>query len=374
MIGRPLRIAAFGFRSIPPTEGSAGADKFALELCRRLVQKGHEVTAYNRVYESSDQHVKCQYDGIRIVNLRTVRKKGFDTLFHSFKTTLHIILTNSGEVVHIHNGGNSIWAILLRTFGKRVYVSQDGVDWKRKKWPWYGRVFLYLSSYITAYLPDRVIFDNIFAKELFEEKFSREFEFIPYGSEVNFDDKEIGILQKLNLHEREYFLFIGRFIPDKGIHYLIKAFEQVTTTKRLVIVGGSPNPSRYESDLRSTEDKRIIFPGYIYGDDANVLIKYAFAYIQPSDIEGLSPLILTVMGIGTPLICSDIKENEFIARDNAVYFQKGDTNDLKEKIEYAIKYPSNIGLSSMKGKNDIIERFSWETVTNQYIRIFDQQC
>ena len=84
------------------------------------------------------------------------------------------------------------------------------------------------------------------------------------------------------------------------MHLLVEAFEKLKTDKKLVLIGGSPNPDEYETKIKSTTDKRIIFPGYVYGDDTNILIQNAFSYIQPSLIEGLSPVILTVMGLGTP--------------------------------------------------------------------------
>ena len=59
------------------------------------------------------------------------------------------------------------------------------MDWKRDKWPWYGKLFYMFSNYITAYLPESVAFDNVFTKEYFEKKFKRKYDFIPYGSEVN---------------------------------------------------------------------------------------------------------------------------------------------------------------------------------------------
>lgn len=366
-----MKIAAFGFREIPPGDGSAGADKFAVELYTRIVQKGYKVTAYNRAY-SAQKSIK-NYKGIELVSLKTVKKKGFDTLLHSFKCTLHIIFFNTGNVVHIHNGGNSIWGIFLRLFGKKVFISQDGVDWNRAKWPWYGKLFLYVSSFFTAYIPNGVIFDNVFAKELFETKFNRSFNFIPYGSEVQIEKKDKEILSKLNLEPNSYFLFVGRFIPDKGIHYLVKAFEQLEIDKKLILVGGSPNPSDYENSIKSTKDNRIIFPGYVYGNDTNVLIDNAFCYIQPSDVEGLSPLILTVMGIGTPLICSDIKENKFIAQEFATYFIKGDVNSLREKLEFVIANYSVVQNLAEHGKKHVLENYCWETVTQQHINLFQKQ-
>ncbi|MDB5112407.1 MAG: hypothetical protein JWR67_3521, partial [Mucilaginibacter sp.] len=105
-----MRIAAFGFRSIPPSKGAAGADKFALELFPRLVKRGHSVIAYNRRYPDVFVDVS-EYKGVKVKTIKTTSKKGFDTLWHSFKCTLDIIIHNTADIVHIQNGGNSIWAL-----------------------------------------------------------------------------------------------------------------------------------------------------------------------------------------------------------------------------------------------------------------------
>ena len=363
------RIAAFGFRSIPSTEGCAGADKFAEELFTRLVERGFEVHAYNRVY-GGEPPTSHKYKGINVISFRTVERKGFDTLVHSLKATWHIIRHNTGDIVHIQNGGNSIWALPLRLAGKKVFVSQDGVDWKRDKWPWYGKLYLYLSSFMTAYLPNKVIFDNVFVKEIFERKFGKEFDFIPFGSEVTTDMENSDILEKLDLKPGEYFLFVGRFIPDKGLQYLVPAFEQVETDKKLVLVGGSPNPSEFEKQILSTKDKRIIFPGFIYGADSNALMKNAYAYIQPSDVEGLSPVILENMWLNTPIICSDIKENMYVVADTAFTFRQGDIDSLQSTIVTAIADADKLKENAHRAKQRADEKFSWDAVTDQHIKLF----
>src|ERR1035437_2962658 len=173
-----LRIAAFGFRTIPPSKGSAGADKFALELFPRLVKKGHSVIAYNRRYP--DVYVEgTEYKGVKIKTFKTINTKGFDTLLHSLKCTWDIIIHNTADIVHIQNGGDSIRALRLRFFGKKEFISQVGIVWKREKWPWYGKLYLMLSAYITAKLLTQVIFDNLVAKRIFETKFKKNFEFLP---------------------------------------------------------------------------------------------------------------------------------------------------------------------------------------------------
>lgn len=364
-----MRIAAFGFRSIPPSKGAAGADKFALELFPRLVKRGHSVVAYNRRYPDVFVDVN-EYKGVKIKTLSTTSKKGFDTLLHSFKCTWDIIVNNTADIVHIQNGGNSIWALPLRIFGKKVFISQDGVDWKRDKWPWYGKLYLKLSAFITAHVPNEVIFDNVIAKRLFEERFKKKFKFIPFGSEVEPVNNSSDILPKFGLTNGSYYLFVGRFIPDKGLHYLIPAFKNSGSEKKLVLIGGSPNPSQYEQTLFDMGDERIIFPGYVYGDDVNTLMMNAYCYIQPSDVEGLSPVVLTVMGLNVPLIVSDIEENQYAVQDTARMFKKGNIESLTEEINYCEANHTEMLTLAEKAQERALSVFNWEMVADEHVKVF----
>ncbi len=364
-----MRIAAFGFRSIPLTNGAAGADKFALELFPRLVKRGHTVVAYNRRYPDVFVDVD-EYKGVKIKTFKTTPKKGLDTLLHSFKCTVDIIANNTADIVHIQNGGNSIWAFPLRLFGKKVFISQDGVDWKRDKWPWYGKLYLRLSAFLTAHLPNEVIFDNVIAKKLFEEKFNKTFEFIPFGSEVEVGTNNTDILLKHDLKKGEYYLFVGRFIPDKGLHYLIPAFKNSGSLKKLVLIGGSPNPSPYEKNLLDMANGQIVFPGYVYGNDTNTLMSNAYCYIQPSDVEGLSPVILTVMGLNVPLIVSDIEENEYAVLDTARKFKKGNIGSLTEEIKFCEANYAEMLVLAQKAQQRALSVFNWENVADEHVKVF----
>lgn len=366
-----MRIAAFGFRTIPPTSGAAGADKFALELFPRLVQKGHKVIAYNRCYANVFVDLD-EYKGVKIKTFKTVNRTGFDTLWHSFRCTLDIIYNDTADIVHIQNGGNSIWALPLRLFGKKVFISQDGVDWKRDKWPWYGKIYLKLSAYLTAHLPNEVIFDNIIAKNVFEKRFKKTYMFIPFGSEVEQCDDNKQILDSNNLKKGEYYLFVGRFIPDKGLHYLVPAFKNSKSNKKLVLIGGSPNPSSYEAEILEMGDDNIIFPGYVYGNDVNTLMRNCYCYIQPSDVEGLSPVVLTVMGLNVPLIVSDIEENVYAVLDTARKFKKGSVNSLTQEINYCEDNYSEMLTLANQAQKRALNVFNWDNVADQHIEVFSK--
>lgn len=366
-----MRIAAFGFRTIPPTKGAAGADKFALELFPRLVKLGHSVVAYNRRYPDVFVDIG-DYKGVKIKSIKTVRKSGFDTLLHSFKCTCDIIFNNTADIVHIQNGGNSIWALPLRLFGKKVFISQDGVDWKRDKWPWYGKLYLKISAYITAHVPNQIIFDNVIAKKLFEDRFKKQYRFIPFGSEVDPGNGNTAVLERLNLKKGEYYLFVGRFIPDKGLHYLIPGFKNSISNKKMVLIGGSPNPSPYEQQIFDMGDDRIVFPGYIYGDEVNTLMQNSYCYIQPSDVEGLSPVVLTVMGLNVPLIVSDIEENVYVVEDTARKFKKGNIESLTEEINYCENHYSEMQALASRAQQRALSVFNWDKVAEEHVRVFSE--
>lgn len=363
------RIAAFGFRSIPPRPGCSGADKFAEELYVRLAARGYQVTGYNRVYERQAPP-ETSYKGVRLLNVRTARRKGIEALLHSAKVTAHIIFRNTGDVVHIQNGGNSIFVPILRLFGKKVFLTEDGAEWDRGKWPWYARLYLRTMTLLTAHVPNGVIFDNIFVREMFEKRFGRRYHFIPYGAEPQKDEPSTDVLDRLGLQPGEFFLFVGRFIPEKGLQYLIPAFEKVATTKKLVVVGGANQGSEFAERVTRTDDPRILFPGYMYGADVHTLMRQAYAYIQPSDLEGLSPVVLENMGLGTPVICSDIRENLFVVGDTAVTFHKSEVGDLVAKIKLALANHPLLHANAAKAKQRASDLFSWEAVTTQHEEVF----
>ncbi len=365
-----LRIAAFGFRSYPPRAGSAGADKFAKELLPRLAQRGHKVIAYNRLYPGTEAEAPPVCDGVEVISKRTVARSGFDTLLHSAKVTYDIIRHNRADIVHIQNGGNSVFGAVLRLFGKKTYLSQDGVDWERDKWSWHAKLYLWLSSFLTAYVHTAVIFDNIYAREKFADRFHKSYDFIPFGADVDYQPDAEHVLERLGLERGGYFLFVGRFIPDKGLHWLIPAFEQLKTDKKLVLVGGSPNPSEYEDDVKSTADSRIAFPGFLYGPAVHALMRNAYAYVQPSAIEGLSPVILEAAYVGAAIICSDIPQNRYGIAQYGTYFRSGDTADLAAKLQWSLDAPDQLAERAAAGSQHVADEFSWDKVVDDHVQIF----
>jgi glycosyltransferase involved in cell wall biosynthesis len=364
-----LRIASFGYRSLPPRPGSAGADKFVVELLPRLAARGHEVVAYNRGYFGEPHVTPHDYRGVHVRTIRTFRRSGLEALWHSLRAAVDIIVYNRADVVHMQNGGNSPFGALLRLFGKRTVLTEDGLEWERDKWSALGKLYLRATTQLTGRVHNQVVFDNVFAKEHFERRFDRDYALISYGADVAYDGSGAGILDRLGLEEGEYFLFVGRFIPDKGLHHLVPAFEQVQTSKKLVMVGGSRPVSDYEAKLRQTTDARILMPGYLYGAEVHALMRHCYAYVQPSDLEGLSPVILESSYLGAPVICSGIATNRYILGDVGIYFRQGDTPDLCRVLKEALDDPAQLDERGKAQRRQIVETFSWDGVVDSYLDI-----
>jgi len=108
----------------------------------------------------------------------------------------------------------------------------------------------------------------------------------------------------------------------------------------------------------------------IFGDGEIRLILNSYCYIQPSDVEGLSPIVLSVMGLGIPLIVSDIEENVYAVQDTALKFNQSDISSLTEKINFAEEnYPEMKDLAR-KARERALSEFNWDKVTEDHITLF----
>jgi len=134
--------------------------------------------------------------------------------------------------------------------------------------------------------------------------------------------------------------------------------------------GGSPNPSTYENELYAMASGQVVFTGFLYGDDVTRLMKNCYCYIQPSDVEGLSPVILSVMGLGVPLIVSDIEENIYAVQDTAITFSKADPGSLADKIRYAEQHHDHMKELAVQAQKRALTEFNWDNVAEQHELIF----
>lgn len=364
---KKLRVAMFGQKRLS-REG--GIEIVVKELCTRMARDGCQVTCYNR----SGHHVsgaeydeKIEYEGIRQKSVLTIEKKGLATVSSSAFAALYSAL-GKYDVIHIHAEGPAFFAWLPKMFGKRVVVTVHGIDWQREKWKsGFGSKFIRQGEKNAVKYADEIIVLSKGVQDYFKKVYGRETNFIPNG--VNRPKLRAAeqISEKFGLSKDSYILFLGRLVPEKGIRYLIEAFKQVKTDKKLVIAGGSSDTDSFERELKdlAKNDERIIFTGFVQGSLLDELYSNAYIYTLPSDLEGMPLSLLEAMSYGNCCLVSDIPECTEVVEDKALIFKKSDVSDLWEKLQDACNHPENVMELKKEAADFICKKYDWDDVVEK---------
>ena len=268
-INERSKIAMFGHKR---WSREGGVEIVVKELCTRMAQKGCEVTCYNRSghhvsgaeYDSVDE---TEYKGITQKYVPTIEKKGLAAVSSSFFAALCSAF-GKYDVVHIHAEGPAFFSCLPKMLGKRVVVTIHGIDWQREKWQsGFGSKFIRQGEKNAVKYADEIIVLSKGVQEYFKETYGRETHFIPNGVNRPQIRKANLITEKFGLKKDSYILFLGRLVPEKGIRYLVEAFKNVKTDKKLVIAGGSSDTDSFMAELKelAKSDDLILFSGFVQG-------------------------------------------------------------------------------------------------------------
>ncbi len=356
-----MKIAILGTRGIPASYG--GFETFAEELSRRLVERGHRVTVYCRERSPSP------YLGVDLAYLPTIRHKYFDTIVHTFLSTLHL-LCHRHDVALYCNAANAIFTWMPRLLGMPVALNVDGLERKRKKWNAAARTWYRISEWLATFCPTAVVSDARNIADYYQQRYGKPTTFIAYGAEVG-KVLSTDVLAKLGLEPGEYFLYVSRLEPENNALMVRKAFERLATTKKLAIVGDAPYADEYIRRVRDTKDPRIVMPGAIYGAGYRELQSHCFAYVHATEVGGTHPALIEAMGRGALTLYFDTVENEEVAGGAAIPF----TGNLKETMAKVLAM-SAAEQDQWRGKatHRVRERYSWDAVTSQYETLLAGLC
>lgn len=370
-----LSIAMFGQKRIPSREG--GVEIVVEELCTRMVAQGHDVTCYNRGghhvsgSEYDSKRLK-EYKGIKLKTVPTIEKKGLAAVSSSFFAALCCAF-GKYDVVHIHAEGPAFFCWLPKLFHKRVIVTVHGIDWQREKWKsGFGSKFIHKGEKNAVKYADEIIVLSKGVQDYFEKIYGRKTVFIPNGVSNHIERKPQIIKNKFGLDKDEYILFLGRLVPEKGIKYLIEAFKQVDTEKKLVIAGGSSDTSEFENEMKelAKEDKRIIFTGFVQGQELEELYSNAYVYALPSDLEGMPLSLLEAMSYGNCCLVSDIPECAEVVEDKALIFKKADVKDLQSKLQDACDHSEKVDAHKKQAADFICSKYNWDEIVQATLKLY----
>lgn len=368
-----MRIAIIGHKRIPSNEG--GIEKGVEQHAVRMKALGHDVTVYNRgghnVYgKKYDQKKLKEYKGVKIITIPTVNGSACVPIY-SFLATIHAII-HRYDVISYRASGSCVMIPLAKLFRLRCVASLHGIDSQRDKWGGFASRYLEFGEKMAAKKADVCLVLSNHMKRYIEERYNTKAVLFANG----IDKPEIRaasiITEKYGLEPQKYILSIGRIVPEKGLHYLINAYKKCRTDKKLIIAGGSEANASYYSELQELAkgNDSIIFTGPVHGKLLQELYSNAYMFLLPSNLEGMANTLLEAMSYGNCCLVSDISENTEVIQDKAVIFEKGNENDLREKLQYLLDNPNVVNKYKKGASQYILERYSWDKVVCQMLNVY----
>ena len=353
-----------------PVRGG-GIESFTYQAGRRLAQRGHEVVVYSMGHYGE---MMSEIEGVQIVRVPCLPGTATERLSGSMMAALMATMGKRRfDVIHCHTPMTGAFAILPRMFGIPAVLQLHGIDWKRVRWGALARnviLFLERIAFPVASACTAVSREQC---EFYESRYRREVQYISTGAELPAVATNSDQIRLLGLGKKQYILFLARLVPEKGAHYLIRAFRRMKTDLPLVIAGVGDRV--YEESLRKLADGdgRIRFPGYVDGDLKQELLSHAQLFVQPSDLEGLSISLLEAMSYGICCLASDLPANREALGNAGVYFQKSDEESMVAALANILSDENRRDSLGDAAAKRATAEFSWEHTTREleqlYLRI-----
>jgi len=372
-----MKVAMIGHKVVPSRRG--GIENVLTTLCPILVEMGVDVTCYNRSSDKVENEYvgtvqNKTYKGVKIKNAWTLNFRGFAAMIASFTAAISASFCKY-DVIHFHAEGPCAALWIPKLFGKKCIATVHGLDWQREKWgKGFASKYIKFGEKVLAKYADEVIVLSQAAYDYFKETYNRETVIIHNGvSRPEKKEAEL-ITEKYGLRKDEYIAVVSRLTAEKGIHYLIDAYNSIKTDKKLVIAGDTSDTDDYVKSLKekAAGNPNIIFTGFISGDILNEIYSNAYINALPSDLEGMSLSLLEALSYGNALLTSDIPENTSVAEDRAIYFKKGNVEDLAEKLK-ALCDDGSLVEKYRDGVDEfILSKYSWQDVAKSTCLLYQK--
>jgi glycosyltransferase involved in cell wall biosynthesis len=364
-------IAVTGLRGVPATWG--GVERQCEETYSRL-SKRHRIVIYARQYYVPEGLES--YRGLTIRVLPTVASKYLETFVHTGLAILDA-LRQRPDILHIYAQGPCLFSWLPRIFRPRmrVFFTCTGLDWMRKKWPWWASRIIYLGELASVLFPHYRIAVSKDLQKYYERRYGVAMHYIPNGVEFA-ERRPPDRIRQFGLSPRDYFLFVGRLVPEKRIEDIIEAYIRHSLTSKLVIVGDSAGTEKYAAGLRNMAEGRasIIFAGYQYGEMLKELYSNARAFVAPSELEGLPLTLLEAMSFGLPCIASDIPPHrEVVQATDGFLYPTAQVTELARKMAEVDRMSEEELCLVGNHAQELLETiYSWDKVADEIDRLYQE--
>ncbi|MCD4825969.1 MAG: glycosyltransferase family 4 protein [Phycisphaerae bacterium] len=365
-----IKVAMVGLRGL--ADGLGGVEKVVREISTRLADGGVDVTCYCR----SRYNQAAQHKGVKLVNTATLYSKHAETALYALGS---LVTASRGDydIIHIHALASSTLAWIPRWFsGKKVVVTVHGLDWQRAKWGPVARAVLRAGQWSAVHFADRVTCVSMSLRDYFRGKYSGcDFEYIPNGCDT---PPSLPSPVPDGLAAGGYILFMGRLTPEKAPHRLIEAFRRIETDKRLIIAGPSHHAAAYARKLRQLagDDERIEFVGPVTGDRKEQLLRHAYLFVLPSELEGLPIALIEAAGRGIcPLVSNIAPAVEVIGGSGqpcGFVCEAKSTQSLQATLQTALANPSQVASFGQEAQQYVQKHYNWNAAAAAIKDIYEQ--
>ncbi len=271
----------------------------------------------------------------------------------------------------------------IHKLGGKMYINPDGHEWMRAKWSAPVRKYWKISEQMMVKQADLLICDSKNIEKYIRNtyrKYNPQTTFIAYGADIkksglnDSDEKVVRWFKEKKVEPKNYYLVVGRFVPENNYETMIREFMKSNTKKDFVIITNVEHNKFYEELKKTTgfeQDERIKFVGTVYDESLLKKIReQAYAYFHGHEVGGTNPSLLEALASTDLNLLLDVGFNREVAEDGALYWSK-EENNLAALIDDSEKMDCNqIREIGDRAKSRIENNYSWNKITNDYMKTF----
>lgn len=307
-----------GTRGVPAAHG--GFETFAERFALHMVGQGWDVTVYCQADAGPRGPVEDVWRGVRRITF-SADGGALGTMAFDWMCVRHALGQRGVMLVLGYN--TALFSALLRLRGNPLITNMDGIEWKRAKWPWHGRIWLYLNEWIGALTSTTLVADHPeIARHLARRRNARDIVMIPYGADPVTEAPEAPV-RALGLTPGRYLISIGRIEPENNILTMVRAFASRPRDLQFICLGKlDPERNPYHAEVLRAGDGRVLFPGAIYDPEVVKALRFhAAAYCHGHSVGGTNPSLVEALGAGNAIIAHDNPYNRWVAGEAQLFFE-----------------------------------------------------
>ena len=363
---QPVKIAIIGSRGYPIVY--SGYETFVKEVSERLVAQNIDVRVYcqKHLFTTRPKTV----NGVELIYMPTLQTKSLNQLVHSFFSMIHACCSKV-DVILVVNAANGPFGLISLLAQKKTLINVDGLEWLRPKWKGLGAAYFKFAAKLATLFYNTIITDAEAMRQVYLQTFKANSTVIAYGANIR-HSKNPSLINQFGLTPNEYFLIVGRLIPDNNSDLILEGFKKANSNKKLVIVGDVPYQDAYAQTIKAQASNQILFLGYV--TDSEVLAELyhqSYAYLHGHEYGGTNPTMLKAMAYGCAILALDTVFNrEMLENGQFGWFFQKTSDSVALYLQQAEHNPQAVQTLKEKARDGITQKYNWDEVTRAYVTVF----